>query len=154
MKSALILLLIMLASHCYAQVDTTKNLHITEPDYHTLRVKAKCERITGIVCLSGGGGLVAGGLLTMFIATFGSLDKRGTTDGTTSNVSGEISTGAIIAAVGGGICLTSIYFFHKAHLHNREAKLLLRSNTLNLPLNNRYIALPQINVGFSISLGH
>ncbi|HTB99675.1 MAG TPA: hypothetical protein VK705_03240 [Ferruginibacter sp.] len=139
----------------YAQQMNFSNNYNKE-EYNQLRIQSKHERIAAIILVSGGAGLIAGGLITAFIG--------GTENITTDEYGNEVNhtddnlirTGLIIAGAGVAAELISIPFFVKSHSDRnqaREIRLHANSSSYTVPLSgSRSVNQPQLGISCSISL--
>jgi len=139
----------------YAQ-QMTSSTNYNKEEYSQLRTQAKHERVTAILLASGGGGLIAGGLIAAFIGGTENLttDENGNeVNHTDDNL---IRTGLIIAGAGVAAELISIPFFVKSHRDRnqaREIRIHANSNSYAVPLSgSRSVNQPQLGIGCSISL--
>jgi hypothetical protein len=133
----------------------SSNISLDRGDYNQLRADARHEKVTAVVLVSVGGGLVVGGVAAIIIG--GLADAVDDGDGVNSHQGDDIvRTGAIVAGIGAATALVSIPFFISSHRDRKEARSLrlhLNSNSYNVPVSGlKSISKSQLGIGLSIPL--
>jgi hypothetical protein len=152
----IIVIVAILFSAVAGQAQQMNTPAYNKEEYDGLRAKAKHDRVAGIILVSGGGGLIAGGLIAAII---------GGTENATTDQYGDVEyhsddnlvrTGLIIAGIGAVAEFVSIPFFVKSHSYRkqaREVRFHANSSSYAVPVSGfRSVYQPQLGLGVTISL--